>query len=278
MRNAANPEIMNVPDMSRKIDFPDQAQDADRSPVVELRDLHKQFGDLRVIQALNLVVRQGERHALIGPNGAGKSTLFALISGLAQPTSGEILLHGKSIVGVSPYVINRRGLGRSFQITNVFPNLSVLENIRVGLMGRHGIRFGLTRSVRGMTAINREAMRLIEAVQLQDKADLPAAALSYSEQRALEIGLTLTTDPAMILLDEPTAGMSNDEAGRMVELIKTVTETRTLLIVEHDMDVVFSLCDRISVLVYGNILASGDPETIRSSVEVRDAYLGGGFA
>ena len=209
--------------ISRAIDFQDPARDASRTSVVELKDLHKQFGDLRVIQALNLAVRQGERHALIGPNGAGKSTLFALISGLVQPTSGEILLRGESIVGVPPHVINRRGMGRSFQITNIFPNLSVLENIRIGIMGRHGIRFGLTRAVRRMTAINDEAMRLIEAVQLRDKADLPAGALSYSEQRALEIGLTLTTDPAVILLDEPTAGMSNDEAGRMVELIKKVT-------------------------------------------------------
>lgn len=269
---------MYTPDMSIMTNAPDRMRDLGRDPIIQLKGLHKQFGELRVIQSLDLVIRHGERHALIGPNGAGKSTLFALISGLIQPTAGEILLGGENIVGIAPHAINRRGLGRSFQITNIFPNLSVLENIRIGIMGRHGIRFGLNRMVRRMTAINEQAMTLINAVQLNDKANVSAGVLSYSEQRALEIGLTLTTDPAVILLDEPTAGMSKDEAHRMIELIAKVTEGRTLLMVEHDMDVVFRLCDRISVLVYGNILTSGDPETIRSSAKVREAYLGEGFA
>lgn len=257
---------------------PNQRNERDQSTVIEINNLHKQFGELRVIQGLDLVVRRGERHALIGPNGAGKSTLFALISGLIQPTSGEILLHGESIVGVAPYQINRKGLGRSFQITNIFPNLTVFENIRVGILARCGIRFGLNKTVAEMQAVNDEAMELIEAVQLQEKAHVSAAALSYSEQRALEIGLTLTTDPSVILLDEPTAGMSKDETQKMTELIKKVTEGCTLLMVEHDMDVVFSLCDRISVLVYGSILASGGPEAIRWNLKVREAYLGEGSA
>lgn len=248
------------------------------SLVIELKGLHKKFGELRVIQGLDLAVRQGERHALIGPNGAGKSTLFALISGLIRPTSGEILLRGKNIVGVAPHLINREGVGRSFQITNIFPNLSVLENLRIGILARHGIRFGLTRTIRGMTAINEEAMALIESVHLAKKAGVIAGVLSYSEQRALEIGLTLTTNPAIILLDEPTAGMSKDETQQIIALIRNVSGGRTLLMVEHDMDVVFDLCDRISVLVYGNILASGDPEAIRSNLKVREAYLGEGFA
>jgi len=248
------------------------------NPVIELKGLHKKFGELSVIQGLDLAVRQGERHALIGPNGAGKSTLFALISGLIQPTSGEILLRGKNIVGVAPHLINRRGVGRSFQITNIFPNLSVLENIRIGILARHGIRFGLGKTIRGMAAINEESMALIESVHLSEKAGALAGVLSYSEQRALEIGLTLTTNPAIILLDEPTAGMSKDETQQIIALIKNVSGGRTLLMVEHDMDVVFNLCDRISVLVYGSILTSGDPEAIRSNLKVREAYLGEGFA
>jgi branched-chain amino acid transport system ATP-binding protein len=246
--------------------------------VIELKALHKKFGELRVIQGLNLAVRQGERHALIGPNGAGKSTLFAMISGLIQPTSGEIRLRGENIVGVAPHLINRQGVGRSFQITNIFPNLSVLENIRIGILARHGIRFGLAKTIRGMTAINEEAMALIKSVHLAKKAGVLAGVLSYSEQRALEIGLTLTTNPTIILLDEPTAGMSKDETQQIIALIQNVSGGRTLLIVEHDMDVVFNLCDRISVLVYGSILASGDPEVIRSNLKVQEAYLGEGFA
>lgn len=246
-------------------------------PLIAVRSLYKQFGQLRVIKDLNLDILQGERHALIGPNGAGKSTFFALLSGLIQPTSGDILLNGKSIVGVPPYEINRRGMGRSFQITNIFGNLSVLENVRIGIFARHGIRFGVTRPLGGMRAMNDEAMALIESVYLGAKADTLAGLLSYSEQRALEISLTLATDPDIILLDEPTAGMSKDETHQIIDLIRKVTENRTLLMVEHDMDVVFNLCDRISVLVYGNILASGAPDDIRSDQKVREAYLGEGY-
>jgi branched-chain amino acid transport system ATP-binding protein len=246
--------------------------------LIEVKNLHKKFGALHIIQGLELQVLQGEKHALIGPNGAGKSTLFALLSGLIQPTSGEILLRGENIVGVSPHLINRRGVGRSFQITNIFGNLSVLENVRIGIFARHDIRFGLARPLRGMKLIDDEAMALIESVHLKDKADVVAGVLSYSEQRALEIGLTLATNPEIILLDEPTAGMSKDETHQIIELIQKVSQGRTLLMVEHDMDVVFNLCDRISVLVYGSILASGGPDALRKNIKVREAYLGEGVA
>lgn len=242
--------------------------------VIQLKGLHKQFGELRVIQDLNLDVRKGERHALIGPNGAGKSTVFSLISGLLPPTSGQIILKGEEIGGMAPHLISRKGLGRSFQITNIFPNLSVFENIRIGILARFGIRFGLNRRVANMSRVNDEAMEMTRSVNLTDRADVPAAALSYSEQRALEIGLTLTTDPDVILLDEPTAGMSRDETKETIDLIMKVTEGRTLLMVEHDMDVVFKMCDRISVLVYGNILASDTPEAIKNNGKVQEAYLG----
>lgn len=243
-------------------------------PIIDIKDLHKQFGELHVIQGVDLEVRKGERHALIGPNGAGKSTLFALISGLLSPTSGRILLNGENIVGAPPHQINRKGLGRSFQITNIFPNLTVFENIRIGILARCGIRFGVNKLASRLTHVNDETMDLIKSVTLQDKAHLSAAALSYSEQRALEIGLTLTTNPSVILLDEPTAGMSREETQRTIELIMNVSEWRTLLMVEHDMDVVFKMCDRISVLVYGNILATGGPEAIKSNNAVQEAYLG----
>lgn len=242
--------------------------------VIQLKGLHKQFGELRVIQDMNLDVRKGERHALIGPNGAGKSTVFSLISGLLPPTSGQIILKGEEIGGLAPHLISRKGLGRSFQITNIFPNLSVFENIRIGILARFGIRFGLNRRVAKMSHVNDEAMEMTRSVNLTDRADVPAAALSYSEQRALEIGLTLTTDPDVILLDEPTAGMSRDETKETIDLIMKVTEGRTLLMVEHDMDVVFKMCDRISVLVYGNVLASDTPEAIKNNSKVQEAYLG----
>lgn len=242
--------------------------------IIQLKSLHKQFGELRVIQDLNLNVRKGERHALIGPNGAGKSTVFSLISGLLPPTSGEIILKGESIGGLAPHLISRKGLGRSFQITNIFPNLSVFENIRIGILGRFGIRYGLNQRVANMSHVNDEAMALTRSVKLEQRADVPAAALSYSEQRALEIGLTLTTNPDVILLDEPTAGMSREETKETIDLIMSVTDGRTLLMVEHDMDVVFQMCDRISVLVYGNILASDAPEAIKNNAKVQEAYLG----
>lgn len=242
--------------------------------VLQIVDVHKSFGALSIIRGINLAVAQGERHALIGPNGAGKSTLFNLVSGLFPPSSGEILLRGERISGKAPHEINRLGLARSFQITNIFPRLSVFENIRMGVLARHGVRYGLARRVSAMSQVNDETMALVERVRLGQRADTAGGDLSYSEQRALEIGMTLATEPAVILLDEPTAGMSRDETAYVVELVREVTVGRTLLVVEHDMDVVFGLCDRISVLVYGVILASGTPEEVRRNAEVQAAYLG----
>ena len=244
------------------------------TPVLELVELGKSFGALPVIGGVNLAVREGERHAVIGPNGAGKSTLFNLISGLFPASEGEVRLRGRRISGLSPHEINRRGLSRSFQITNIFPRLSVFENLRIGVMARHGLRFSLFRRVDGLTAVNREAQEILERIRLAHDPERAAGDLTYSEQRALEIGMTLATGADVILLDEPTAGMSREESDRAVDLIRTVTEGKTLLVVEHDMSVVFSLCDRVSVLVYGNILASGTPDEIRRNRQVQEAYLG----
>ncbi|MEZ5890191.1 MAG: ABC transporter ATP-binding protein [Xanthobacteraceae bacterium] len=243
-------------------------------PVLVIDDLHKSFDSLAIIRGVNLTVLRGERHAVIGPNGAGKSTLFNLISGELAPSSGTIRLNGRNISGLPPERINRRGLARSFQITSVFGRLSAFENIRIGIMARHGIRFDVFSPVSAKKRVNDETQALLEQIRLNDRATTPAALLTYSEQRALEIGMTIATNPDVILLDEPTAGMSRAETAYAVELIREITKGKTLMIVEHDMSVVFGLCDRISVLVYGTIIATGTPEEIRSNHQVQEAYLG----
>jgi branched-chain amino acid transport system ATP-binding protein len=243
-------------------------------PVLELKALRKSFGETQIIRGVDLTVKRGQRHALIGPNGAGKSTLFNLISGHYAPSSGEILLNGASIGGLAPHIINRRGLSRSFQITNVFPRMSVAENLRIAIMGRHGHRLTLFRSIRSLGAVNDEVGEYLEKLRLTRRRDNLAGDLAYSEQRILEMGMALATDPAVLILDEPTAGMSRDETTYIVDLIRQVTEGRTLLVVEHDMSVVFTLCDQVSVLVYGEIIASGEPAAVRTDKKVQEAYLG----
>jgi branched-chain amino acid transport system ATP-binding protein len=242
--------------------------------VLRIEDVTKRFGTLEVTKGVSLSLQKGERHALIGPNGAGKSTIFNMISGEFPPSEGAIYLNNRRISGLQPSAINRMGLARSFQITNVFGRLSAFENIRMGVLSQHGRRFDLMRAVAGLRDINDEAMALLERVRLGDKADVPAGDLPYSEQRSLEIGMTLSTGADLILLDEPTAGMSRDETRYIVGLIREVTEDKTLLVVEHDMGVVFDLCDRISVLVYGEIIATDAPEAIRANRGVQEAYLG----
>lgn len=241
---------------------------------LQLIGVAKAFGPIQVIRGVTLDIRAGERHAVIGPNGAGKSTLFNLVSGLFPLSAGEIRLRGRDITGLPPHRINRCGLARSFQITNIFHRLSVFENLRIGVMARHGVRFGLFRPVDGMRRINDEARECLALVRLEARADDLAGDLTYSEQRALEIGMTLTTGADVILLDEPTAGMSREETAQAVDLIREVTKGKTLLMVEHDMSVVFSLCDRVSVLVYGQILATDTPQRISANREVQEAYLG----
>lgn len=243
-------------------------------PVLRLVGLKMSFGPIEVMEGLNLDVIAGERHAVIGPNGAGKSTLFNLISGMFAPTEGEIFLNGASIAGLPPHRINRAGLARSFQITNIFHRMSVFENLRMGVLARHGVRYGLFRSVAGMRRINSETAEILARVGLEVRGHDLAGDLTYSEQRALEIGMTLSTGADVILLDEPTAGMSREETEKAIDLIRTVTEGKTLLMVEHDMGVVFSLCDRVSVLVYGDIIATDTPSRISAMREVQEAYLG----
>ncbi len=244
------------------------------APALAIRDLRKNFGPAEIIRGVNLEVGRGERHAIIGPNGAGKSTLFNLISGAFPPTSGEVRLNGAVISGRKPYRINRMGLSRSFQVSNIFGNMTVRENLRCGVLWGLGYGYNFWRPIRRLKDANRKTEEIMELVGLADKRETPAALLPYADQRALEIGITIAGDPDVILLDEPTAGMSHAETERAVQLIRTVSEGKTLLIVEHDMGVVFGLSDRISVLVYGEIVATGKPEEIRGDPKVREAYLG----
>ena len=241
---------------------------------VELRDLRKSFGKTEIIRGANLAVRAGERVAVIGPNGAGKSTLFNLISGRFEPTSGQILLNGERIEGMVPYEINRRGLARSFQITNIFGHLSVFENLRCGLLWSMGYRYAFWKFLADLKDANARAEQLLAMIRLEHKRDTLAMNLTYAEQRALEIGITIAGGANVILLDEPTAGMSKSETRRFVELIREVTVGKTLLTVEHDMSVVFGLADKIAVLVYGEVIAFDAPEAVRGSQRVQEAYLG----
>jgi branched-chain amino acid transport system ATP-binding protein len=244
------------------------------APALELRQVHKSFGRTPIINGVDLAIAKGERHAIIGPNGAGKSTLFNLISGRFPPSSGHILLDGEEITGLDAQDINRRGLARSFQITNIFPRLSVYENVRCALLWSRGYRYSFWQRVGALADVRERTEEIVSKIGLMARRDRPAGVLSYAEQRALEIAITIAGGAGVILLDEPTAGMSRSETRDAVELIRSVTQGKTLVMVEHDMGVVFGLADRISVLVYGRILAAGTPDEIRGNSAVREAYLG----
>jgi branched-chain amino acid transport system ATP-binding protein len=241
---------------------------------LDLRDLHMSFGATAVIRGVSLEVHEGERHAIIGPNGAGKSTLFNLISGRFAPTSGSIRLGGTQIEGRAPHEIYRRGLARSFQVTNIFPRLSVYENIRCSVLWSLGYRYSFFHDVAKLRDVRERTDQVLEQIGMTARRDTRAGVLTYAEQRALEIGITIAGDARVILLDEPTAGMSRAEAARAVALIRTISSGRTLVMVEHDMGVVFDLADRISVLVYGEIVATDTPARIRENATVRESYLG----
>lgn len=245
---------------------------------LELRDLRKSFGKTEIIRGANLAVAPGERVAIIGPNGAGKSTLFNLISGRFAPTSGDVILNGQRINGMAPYEINRRGLSRSFQITNIFPKLSVFENLRCSVLWSMGYKYTFLRFLSNLDDANERAKELMEMIKLDKKRDTLAVNLTYAEQRALEIGVTIAGGANVVLLDEPTAGMSRSETTRFIHLIKEVTVGRTLLTVEHDMGVVFGLADKIAVVVYGEVIAFDTPANVRANQRVQEAYLGSAVA
>ncbi len=241
---------------------------------IELRALRKSFGKTEIVRGCDLAVAPGERVAIIGPNGAGKSTLFNLISGRFGPTSGQILLNGKRIDGMQPYQISRLGLARSFQISNIFGRLSVFENLRCGLLWSMGYRYAFWKFLADLRDANERTSELVSMMRLDAKRDTLAMNLTYAEQRALEIGITIAGGADVVLLDEPTAGMSKSETARFIDLIREVTVGKTLLTVEHDMGVVFGLADKIAVLVYGEVIAFDVPEAVRANARVQEAYLG----
>jgi branched-chain amino acid transport system ATP-binding protein len=244
------------------------------APAIELVDVHKSFGAMKIIRGVSLAVPAGERHAIIGPNGAGKSTLFNLISGRFTPSSGIVRLNGADVTGLPPYQINRRGLSRSFQVTNIFPRLSVWENVRCAVLWSLGHKYSFWRGVGGLADVRERTESILDEIDLLDRRRVQAGVLTYAEQRALEIGITIAGNAGIILLDEPSAGMSTAETERAVALIRKVSQGRTLIMIEHDMGVVFDLADRISVLVYGQIIASDIPAKIKQDSAVQSAYLG----
>ena len=241
---------------------------------VELVDLRKSFGKTEIIRGTSLQVRAGERVAIIGPNGAGKSTLFNLISGRFGPTSGEVRLHGQRIDGLKPFEISRLGLARSFQVSNLFTRLSVFENIRCAVLWSMGYRYAFWKFLADLRDANQRADEVLQMIKLDKKREVLAMNLTYAEQRALEIGITIAGGADVVLLDEPTAGMSRSETTRFIQLIRDITVGKTLLTVEHDMGVVFGLADKIAVLVYGEVIAFDVPEAVRSNAKVQEAYLG----
>ena len=241
---------------------------------LELRDVRKSFGKTEIIRGANLQVRPGERVAVIGPNGAGKSTLFNLISGRFGSTSGDILLAGRKLDGLKPYEINRLGLARSFQVSNLFTRLTVFENLRCAVLWSKGYKYSFWKFLADARDANDRAEEVMEMIKLHKRRDVQAMNLTYAEQRALEIGITIAGGAQVILLDEPTAGMSKSETSRFVNLIREITVGKTLLTVEHDMGVVFGLADKIAVLVYGEVIAFDTPERVRANERVQEAYLG----
>jgi branched-chain amino acid transport system ATP-binding protein len=244
------------------------------APALELIGIRKDFGRTQIIRGVDLAVPRGERHAIIGPNGAGKSTLFNLISGRLRPSAGAIRLNGEDVTGARPEEINRRGLARSFQITNIFPRLSVWENVRCAVLGSLQHKYSFWHDIDSLTDVRDRTERILHEINLIGRRDTPAGVLTYAEQRALEIGITIAGGAGIILLDEPTAGMSRQEAEHAVALIRKISEGRTLVMIEHDMSVVFDLADRISVLVYGQTIASDAPAQIKANASVHQAYLG----
>jgi branched-chain amino acid transport system ATP-binding protein len=242
--------------------------------ILETKALFHDFSGLQVLFDVNFEVKQGERHAIIGPNGAGKTTLFNVITGTYTPSGGAVFFKEKEVTGYKPHRLARLGMGRSFQITSTFDRLTTFQNIRMGVLSKRGIRFNLFRKVDRMQAITEETEDVLSRINLDGERDIPAGGLSYGKHRSLEVSMAMATDPDLVMLDEPTAGMSRDETHHAVELIRRLTEGKTMVIIEHDMDVVFSLADRITVLHLGEILAVGPPEEIQENQEVKDAYLG----
>jgi len=242
--------------------------------ILKIENLYKDFSGLQALSHINLEIIQGERHAIIGSNGSGKTTLFNIISGLYKPSRGKIYFFDKNITGWPAYKVARLALSRSFQIINIFPKMTVYENVRSAVVSKFNRRFNWTTLLNRDRRIKGESDRIVSLFGLRDVRNVQASELSYGKQRHLELALTVTRDPILIMLDEPTAGLNSEETRNAVQLIRQLTEGKTLLMVEHDMEVVFNLADRITVLNDGEILATGRPDEIRLDGKVKKAYLG----
>ncbi len=254
------------------------SSEVDAHIILATEDLTKEFSGFVAVNGVNLQVARGTIHALIGPNGAGKTTFFNLLTKFLNPTRGKILFKGRDITALSPADVARLGVVRSFQISAVFPHLSVLENVRIALQRQRGGSFDFWRSKKVLDGLNERALTLIDDVGLSSFVHEMAVELPYGRKRALEIATTLALDPEMLLLDEPTAGMGHEDIDRIAALIKTVSANRTVLMVEHNLSVVSHLSDRITVLTRGRVLAEGDYATVSTNPEVREAYMGTGHA
>jgi len=251
-----------------------EAPTTSTTPALALVDLNKAYGALKVTDHVSLAFDVGELHAIIGPNGAGKTTLIHQISGLAQADAGHILLDGQDITGLPMAARVRKGLARSFQITSIIPGFSGLENVALAVQARLGSSFRLFGAVAREERLNAPARAILETVGLLGRADLPAGLLSHGEKRQLELAIAMATEPRVLLLDEPLAGTGPEESAAVIALLRKLKGRYTIVLIEHDMDAVFALADRVSVLVYGRIIASGTPDAVRHDPAVREAYLG----
>lgn len=241
---------------------------------LEIRNLRKAFGGLEVISNFNLSISQGQRHAVIGPNGAGKTTLFNLVTGWMPPTGGEIFIHGQQLKSGNPDAVTRGGLSRSFQKNMLLENVTVLENLRIACQASHSSRRSLLRSKESFPEIIEKARRTAVQMHLESRLDRKVSELSYGQKRQLEVAIALCAEPKILLMDEPAAGTSPDERARLIALINELPRDLTIILVEHDMDVVFGICDIITVLSYGKVLATGTKDEIQSNPQVIEAYLG----
>ncbi len=246
---------------------------------LEVRGVNKRFGGLQALDDVNLTVEEGRIHAIIGPNGAGKSTLLNCFVGRLKPDSGTVMFHGQSLLGILPYQVNQAGVSRVFQTPEIFGDLTVLENVMIpALAHRDGIfEMNAMKPLRRETDIRKEAVDVLEDIGLQDKLDMTASSMSRGDKRRLEMAMGLVQKPKLLLLDEPTAGMSRADTNNTIEVLKHISDTRsiTMIIIEHDMHVVFTLADRISVLAQGHVIVEDEPENIKGNIKVQEAYLGG---
>jgi len=244
-------------------------------PIVETKKLSKNFGALRAVNDVDLKVYPGQIHSIIGPNGAGKTTLFNLLTGFLSPTSGRILFKGSEITHLPSFTISRLGIGRSFQITSIFPDLTVFENICIALQSRTRANYNFVISLRGLRPLEGKAMQILQRIGLVDKRAMPARNLSHGEKRILDIGIGLSIDPSLLLLDEPASGLTGEEISRVIKLVKGAAGNVTIVLIEHNIDVVLSISDRITVLHQGSVIAEDHPDKIQKDPKVQEAYLGG---